>query len=708
MTHSKKRRILFISRELTLGGAAFLTVRYINRLIPYFDIDLLIVGPTDPIMVNLLSGEAGIYTISNLHDKRPVDALDCFNLVLEHAESAPFHHTYDVGIATSVFPDWGSCIVFSKIRAAKKLTFLVDESLSQYPFLESTKQACVDACIRSTDIFLPVSLKLWKKMSEVYPLLHSRPLQVMKPLIDLIIDHNLSIPIQRDIPVVLTVARLSAEKQILESLYIHHGLINRGVNFRWYVIGSGPQEELIRAEIGRLEMTDYFILLGSMDNSNVFTWMKNCDIFALLSSSEGCPTVVMEALTMCCAVIATDVNGVDELIKNGLTGMIVPNTIKDISDGLEGLILDEKKQDYYRKNLEINPKEKEFLKDFEWLTDEIRKPTKQQETTASVTILIITFNQETSISRAISSALMQDFEHLEVVVVDDASTDQTGENARLWEHNPRFRYIRNDFNLGRVRNYRKALEVCAQSEWVLMLDGDDYLTDPGFLSEAWSRYQEFSSDSVVMIQAGHRVYYENGAKKNIDILPGFSEPAKLMRGGEYLKFVYDTGFFTHLGTLFRRQQAVDIGCYTADISSSDMEGLLRLALEGDVLVLNRIAGCWVQHKKNTSSTLDFNDVLANVRLFRTVANQASQRGNISLKKINPALTKYEANTLASLFFITLSNKPIRPVILLRMVQIAYKINPGLLFQRRIQSSLFGYFKKTIKYVLNTKLVKKKK
>jgi hypothetical protein len=76
-----------------------------------------------------------------------------------------------------------------------------------------------------------------------------------------------------------------------------------------------------------------------------------------------------------------------------------------------------------------------------------------------------------------------------------------------------------------------------------------------------------------------------------------------MGGGEYLRFVYETGFFTHLGTLYNRAAAIKIRFYTADINSSDMESLVRLALEGKVLIRNTLAGCWIIFWELTTSSL---------------------------------------------------------------------------------------------------------
>lgn len=698
-------KILFISRELTLGGAAFLTVRYINRMIPDFEIDLLVTGPISDQVLSVLSSSVQVFQLELTDQSFPLDSLDAFSQINPYRNLPPFQKTYDAVIGSSLFPSWEACLSFSLVRALKKYTFLVDESLIHYSGFNPVQRSCVDLSIRNTDLFLPVSTKLWFKMNRYAKGLAGKPIRVSQPIVEVDKDLEYEPDVPNALPSVLTVARISPEKQILESLQIHHQLHAGGVFFRWYIIGTGPQEELIKAEIIRLGMQDYFILLGKMENRKVFSWMNKCTVFALLSASEGCPTVVMEALVMNRPVIATDVNGVDELIENEKTGLIVPNQKEAIADGLARIVSDENLRIKFTSNLKKNPRESLYSKNVEEFKLEVKRPQKMNESRPHVSIVIITYNQENYIAKAISSALMQDYPNLSVVVVDDASSDQTGAHALAWAKDPRFIYHRNEENLGRVKNYRRAITDYAQSEWVLMLDGDDYLTDSQFISKAMDLHAKEGNESTMMIQAGHQVVFENTQQNPVVVLPNFKEQARLFSGGDYLNFVYDSAFFSHLGTIFKRDEAVKIGCYTSDISSSDMDGLLRLALEGSVLVMNQIAGNWVQHGNNASSKLDFSEVLANVRLFRTIALQASLQYATDIKSFEPALTKYEANTLASLFFVTLSQKPIHPSALVRMIQIAVQINPKLIFRRKILSSLAWYFKKSAKYSLEIGLKK---
>ena len=103
---------------------------------------------------------------------------------------------------------------------------------------------------------------------------------------------------------------------------------------------------------------------------------------------------------------------------------------------------------------------------------------------AKVTILIPTFNQEKYLAQAIESALGQDFENLEVIVVDDASTDGTENIVQGYLNKDGFKYYRNEKNLGRVANYHHGLNDCATGDYILNLDGDDWLTDCQFIKDA--------------------------------------------------------------------------------------------------------------------------------------------------------------------------------------------------------------------------------
>jgi glycosyltransferase involved in cell wall biosynthesis len=698
MTGKTRKNILFVVRELTLGGAAFLAIRHIQRLSASCRIELLITGSCDTGMTDLLPAEVIVHRANSGVPNQKTSVIDCHEWFAEQRNLPPFNKRYDAILGTSLFPDIQACVAFTRIDSPRKLLFLVDESILDSSLNREIKWA-IESCILAADLTLPVSKGLWEKLSSQQPLLKLVGMKVLHPPIesDLIKETSDILPWgeSNGLPVIVTVARLSPEKQILESIRIHHRLRQRGVDFLWYIIGSGADESCLRDEINRLGMEERFFLRGRQ--SSPCTWMKHCDGFALFSSSEGCPTVVIEALQLKKPVIMTAVNGADELIVHGHTGLIVENTEEAIAEGLSQFVMDTELRTHISRNLENLGAFNNASDGTNLLLEEINR-VEGVPHRPKVSILIPTFNHGKRIHRAVASALMQDFRSLEVIVCDDASTDGTSNEIGHWTSDSRFRSVRHEKNLGRVENYRKALTEYAVGEWVLMLDGDDYLIDPGFIRKAMESLDRNASGQPLFVQAGHRVVCQptDGKSKHapspVDIIPDIPGEELLMRGGDYLRFVYETGFFTHLGTLYNRREAIDSEFYSKDISSSDMDSLLRLALKGNILILKTIAGCWVQHGGNTSSNLPLRHIAENVRIFREIAVMAVNLGLFTMSQINSCLTRYEASTLACLFGNTIGKSSRGPIDAFRMMVIIVSVNPRVLMNKDLRHAWIEYFK----------------
>lgn len=90
---------------------------------------------------------------------------------------------------------------------------------------------------------------------------------------------------------------------------------------------------------------------------------------------------------------------------------------------------------------------------------------------AKVTICIPTYNRAEFLSEAIESVLNQTFTDLQILVCDNASTDNTTEVVKRFP-DPRVLYHRNDENIGIGANHRLGAEM-ATSEWVGFLSDDD-------------------------------------------------------------------------------------------------------------------------------------------------------------------------------------------------------------------------------------------
>lgn len=108
-------------------------------------------------------------------------------------------------------------------------------------------------------------------------------------------------------------------------------------------------------------------------------------------------------------------------------------------------------------------------------------PTKTTPDQPLISVLIPVYNRENYISECIQSALDQDYPNIEIIVVDNASTDGTWLLCQeISKKDERVRIFRNSSNIGPVRNWLRAAQE-ANGEFAKILFSDDLLL-PGCLS----------------------------------------------------------------------------------------------------------------------------------------------------------------------------------------------------------------------------------
>lgn len=92
-----------------------------------------------------------------------------------------------------------------------------------------------------------------------------------------------------------------------------------------------------------------------------------------------------------------------------------------------------------------------------------------------VSILIPVYNRDNFLDGCVKSALRQTYKNIEIIIVDNASTDKTWEICKKWAVlDPRVKIYRNEKNLGPVRNWKKCAEL-ASGRYSKILFSDDLL-----------------------------------------------------------------------------------------------------------------------------------------------------------------------------------------------------------------------------------------
>ncbi|MFA7193541.1 MAG: glycosyltransferase family 2 protein [Candidatus Paceibacterota bacterium] len=100
-----------------------------------------------------------------------------------------------------------------------------------------------------------------------------------------------------------------------------------------------------------------------------------------------------------------------------------------------------------------------------------------------ISINICTFNRAKLISKAIESALAQNYLNIEIIIVDDNSTDNTEEIVKNFTAiNPNIFYYKNAGNIGITKNRNFGLQK-SQGKYIAVLDSDDYWLHENKLTE---------------------------------------------------------------------------------------------------------------------------------------------------------------------------------------------------------------------------------
>lgn len=142
----------------------------------------------------------------------------------------------------------------------------------------------------------------------------------------------------------LSIGRYSEQKNYDNVPDICKRLINETkLNIKWYIIGYGGDEALIRKKIKEAGMEEHVILLGK--RSNPYPYIKACDIYVQPSRYEGKSVTVREAQMLCKPVVVTNYPTAPSQIRSGIDGVIVPMDNEGCANGLAEVICDKPLQE---------------------------------------------------------------------------------------------------------------------------------------------------------------------------------------------------------------------------------------------------------------------------------------------------------------------------------------------------------------------------
>lgn len=213
-----------------------------------------------------------------------------------------------------------------------------------------------------------------------------------------------------------------------------------------------------------------------------------------------------------------------------------------------------------------------------------------------VSIGLRSYNQKEFLRESIESVLIQDYENMEIVVGDDASTDGTQDMLRDYEkkHPGLFKLIFNEKNLGNPGNGNVILTQCT-GKYIAWLDGDDLFL-PGKIKKQ-AEFMENHPDCVICYSNAEH-FYESNAKKSVNIYGDGANELIPREGGVEILFKQE---FYVLPSAAMTKRDGTAKWDTRMRRASDVLFMIETALNGKIYYLPEVLTRYRRHEGNITN-----------------------------------------------------------------------------------------------------------
>ena len=241
---------------------------------------------------------------------------------------------YDLGVMFLGVAD----PLIHKVKAKKKVTWCHTDYDTLYPNKGMDRKT-----YEAVDHVVFVSDACREKMTRFYPALTDKTRVIENILGEKLLLQQAEVPV-KDMPHLddgyrlLSIGRFSEAKNFDNVPNICKSLLDAGLHVKWYLIGYGGDEELIRQKILEAGMEEHVILLGKKENP--YPYIKACDLYVQPSRYEGKCVTVREAQTLGKPVVITRYATSASQLEEGVDGVIVPMDNEGCAAGIADLLRD--------------------------------------------------------------------------------------------------------------------------------------------------------------------------------------------------------------------------------------------------------------------------------------------------------------------------------------------------------------------------------
>lgn len=365
-----KKRILIVSHAMEIGGAERALLGILENIdTKMYQVDLFLMRHEGELLnlipknINLLP-EIPEYTVlarpiktvlkerhfllaaARMYGKYKAKKFDEKKNYTESGVAIEYSHKYTKRFMPSIQPSvqYDMAISFltphyfvtEKVRAKQKIAWIhTDYSVVQ---VDTESEL---AMWEAYDYIVSISGDVTQSFLRTFPSLENKIV-----LIENILPKTLIEKQAKELPTemfdthsvnLLSIGRFSPQKNFDNVPDICRRMIEKNINIKWYLIGYGSDENLIRQKIKENEMEEHVIILGK--KKNPYPYIKMCDVYVQPSRYEGKCVAVREAQMLGKPVIITNYATSGSQLEDGLDGIVVPMDNKGCADKMAEVLI---------------------------------------------------------------------------------------------------------------------------------------------------------------------------------------------------------------------------------------------------------------------------------------------------------------------------------------------------------------------------------
>ncbi|MDQ6469160.1 glycosyltransferase [Flavobacterium sp. LHD-80] len=206
-----------------------------------------------------------------------------------------------------------------------------------------------------------------------------------------------------------------------------------------------------------------------------------------------------------------------------------------------------------------------------------------------VTIICLCYNQEKFVVESLFSAINQDYPFIELIIVDDFSTDNSKETIEKWLIDyPEIQFIANEKNLGSTKSFNKALKL-AKGDFIIDLACDDILLS-NCVSLQLKAFRESRFKNLGVVYGNAELINEQGkfyfyyfpvdeSKKTIE---------KRETGDIYLSVISGGNSICSVSSMVKKSVFDDLQGYDENLAYEDLDLWIRASRKYDFDYIDEI------------------------------------------------------------------------------------------------------------------------